>query len=459
MPELIVARKTEDDHLVQDQFDPKKNFVLIMMPRGTFKTSVVTVGFTLQNLLIDPNIRILLDSETYAKSKAFLSEIKGHLENNERYREIFKFIHGCYPDDGKRNLIWSDSQIVTHARSVTRKEPTVSCSGIDKSINGMHYDLIIADDLHSEQNVTTKDQIDKVKDHYRFALSLLDPGKPMIIIGTRWDYNDLYQHILDYEGKRFNVLLRKAILDDGSLLFPERLTAEFLTATRETQGSYIFSCQYLNSPVDDETATFKRSTFHKVPWSEVEKRPINWNLIVDPSYAGQYSDYAAFVLGGMDFQREIFVRHILRAKMTYGDIINNIFDLYTRFRPNRIFVEVIGTKTLEHELNNEQKRRGAWLPITFIRSRAAAKEDRVRSLAPFYEFGHIYHIKECPQLDDLEYELLHFPKGTHDDIIDALATIPEVTTAPSNRRAASDPDDDRVKRRILYKPRSPITGV
>jgi hypothetical protein len=61
--------------------------------------------------------------------------------------------------------------------------------------NGMHYDLIIMDDLHSELNTANKEQIEKVVQHYKLAFSLLDPGQPLIVIGTRWDYNDVYQYI------------------------------------------------------------------------------------------------------------------------------------------------------------------------------------------------------------------------------------------------------------------------
>jgi hypothetical protein len=69
-------------------------------------------------------------------------------------------------------------------------------SGIDKSINGMHYDYIIGDDLHSEKNVTNAEQIQQVVDHWKLLYSLLDPGKVLIIIGTRWHFVDLYQEIL-----------------------------------------------------------------------------------------------------------------------------------------------------------------------------------------------------------------------------------------------------------------------
>lgn len=458
-PEFQFPEETGQKKGLESQFARKNNNLLLLMPRGTFKSSVITIGFSLQFILNDPDCRILIDSETYGKAKAFLMEIKGHLEMNEKYREVFKAIHGMYPNETKRKqeLLWTNTELNIAARKRWRKEPTFSCAGIDVTKNGMHYDLIVCDDLHSEKNVTNKEQIQQVIDHWKLAYSLLDPNKPMIIIGTRWHELDLYQHILDSERDRFNILIKRAIQTDGSLLFPEQLDRAFLDRTKKTQGTSMFYKQYMNEPVDDENATFKRSYIVHKNWQEVEGRPINWYLSVDPSYEGEYSDYAALVVAGMDYMRNIYVRHIIRQKMTYGGIINGIFDLYSKFRIKNILLETVATqKSIAYELANEQRRRGMWLPVTEIRSRVNTKEERIRGLAPLYEFGHIYHLKECPELEELEYELLRFPTGKHDDIIDALANVLEFATPPPASRL---PDTIREKRRVLYKPRSPITGV
>lgn len=465
-PEELSIRLKE----THPDFDPTKNLLLLLMPRGTFKSSVVTVSHALQQILNEPNIRILIDSETFSKSKAFLREIQEHMIGNEKYREVFKAVHGMYPFETKSKMkLWTDSEIILPCRTRPLKEPTISCAGIDVTKNGMHYDLIICDDLHSEKNVTNKEQILQVIDHYKLAFSLLDPGKPMIVIGTRWHELDLYGHILDNEADDFNILKKSAYNPDGSLLFPEVLSESALDKIRRRQGASIFSKQYLNEPVSDENATFKRDQFKRVSWENVRGRPMNWYLLVDPSYtdprnAGTYSDFAGFVLVGMDYMRDLYVRHITREKMTYSQIIDKLFWYYTDplFKDThgkmKLILEVIGTKSLSYELANEQRRRNTWLPITEIKSRHENKEERIRGLAPFYEYGHIFHIKECPQLDELELELLQFPTGRHDDIIDPLATVLEVASPPTNKIPLGD-DRPRHKRNLNYKPRSAITGV
>lgn len=445
---------------MSDQFDPNRNKLLILMPRGTFKSSIVTIGFTLQYILNDPDARILIDSETYSKSKDFLSEVKGHLENNEKYRAIFKSIYNKFPDDNKRNasVRWTDKAIDLACRKHSLKEPSISCSGIDRSINGLHFDLIIEDDLHSEKNVTSKEQIEQVIDHRKLATSLLDPGMPRITIGTRWDYQDAYQHILDNSRDSYNIIIRKAIEDDGSLLFPERLTIEFLNQQKRDQGTYIYSCQYQNEPIDDETATFKKVDFRYVEWDLVKDKPINWFVAVDPSAGGEYADYAAFVLCGMDAQGELYVRKVHRAKMNYATIVTLMFDWNQKYQPRRIALETVATqKSIEYTLNNEQKRRNLWMPVAFIKTRENTKKERIEALAPYYEFHRIYHIKGSDQLDELEYELLHFPKATHDDVSDALATILDIATPPKNKKPVRE--KDRERRYSKDKPRSITTGI
>lgn len=457
-PDYVGPEGTEGTGM-EDQFKAGNSNLLLLLPRGTFKSSVVTIGFTLQVLLNDPNWRILIDSETYGKSKAFFSEVKGHLEANEAFREVFRAIHGVYPDDGKKkNMLWSDAQLNLAARTRMTKEPNISCGAIDHSVNGMHYDLIICDDLHSEKNVTNADQIQQVIDHWKLAYSLLDPGRPMIVIGTRWDYNDLYQHILDEHRDSFNILVRRAIRRDGTLLFPERLTQAFLDDVKKKQGSRIFSAQYQNEPVDDETATFKRSSIVRREWEMVKDRPINWYMLVDPSFKGEYSDFAAIVVAGMDYQRDLYVRHVLRKKMTYADIIDQIFELNATYHPKAIAMKIVaaGGKSLMYELNNEQRRRGVWLPIRELHD-SKNKEDRIRGLAPFYEFNHAFHVKECPQLLELEDEMIHFPRGKHDDVLDAYASILEVATPPNPGKNVHK--DDKPSHRSLFKPRSPVTGA
>lgn len=163
---------------------------LIVMPRGTFKTSLGVVAYSIWSLLRDADLRILIDSELYSNSKNALREIRQHLET-PRTEELFgKF---------RNETCWNEGEIIIAQRQKVVKEASITCSGIGAQKTGQHYDLIIADDMNSPSNSGTPEGLVKVIDHYRYYQSLLEPGGTIVVIGTRYAANDLIGTIIRNE--------------------------------------------------------------------------------------------------------------------------------------------------------------------------------------------------------------------------------------------------------------------
>ncbi len=163
---------------------------LIVMPRGTFKTSVGVVAYIVWRILNNFNTRILLDSELYTNSKKTLREVSQHLTSPEITR-----LFGSFRGQG----VWNESEIFISQRSIIRKEATVTVSGIGAQKTSQHYDEIIADDLNSPKNSNTQEGRQKVIDHYRMYTSLLDPGGRKTLIGTRYHDLDCIGYVLRNE--------------------------------------------------------------------------------------------------------------------------------------------------------------------------------------------------------------------------------------------------------------------
>ena len=427
---------------IQNNVEDK--FKLMLMPRGSFKSSAVTIGYPLWKIVQNKNLRILIDSETYDKSKSFLSAIKQHMESNEKFRDIF----GALDQSGDS---WARTAI-TVPRDVNLKEPTVDVAGIGQTRVGMHYDIIICDDLHSEKNITSKEMIEGVINHYKLLFSLLEPEGEMIVIGTRWDYSDLYQYIIDNESDRFKVFIRKAIQDDGTLLMPNRLTREFLDNIKKTQGTYHFSGQYLNEPVSDETAVFKEEDFQHYKPEDLDV-PLNVFMSVDPAISiEKTADYSAIVVGGFDNNGNIYILDIFRERVEAKDLINQIFSMAEKWRPKMVGIEVTAfQQVMVYNLNDEMRARGIYLPVSGLkRDTSESKEMRIRALQPKYQSHNIYHPRKHAYLFDLEFELLRFPRGKTDDIIDAEADLLQIAYPRKNRSH---------NKYHKLPPRSKITGV
>ncbi len=268
---ILNYQELEDQpHLEVCQFlEGQENKKLLLLPRGSFKTSIGTISRSIQVLLKNPNARILIFSETYSQSKAFLSEIKQHLEGNAELIGLY----GIF----KRDPGWAEEAITIRQRTGKYKEDTIMCGGVDIVRVGFHYNLIIVDDPHSQKNITTRDQIEKVKLAYKLLGPMLEPGGEIDVICTRWHDTDLASMLLD--DPKFKKMVRAAetINPDGSkrYFFPQRLTPQFLKDQREDLGNWLFSCQYLNSLTDDETAEFKKSWFKTYSEDEIARLSLN----------------------------------------------------------------------------------------------------------------------------------------------------------------------------------------
>lgn len=171
---------------------------LIVMPRGTFKSSICSVAYPIWLLLRDPNVRIMLDSELYTNCKNFLREIRQHLQRPE-LTALFGEFHG---------ETWNEGEITIRQRTVIRKEASITASGIGSERTGQHFEYIICDDLNSPSNSGTIEAREKVVTHSRYNLSILEPTGTLVIVGTRYAAGDVIGHTIATEIEALNEKLR-----------------------------------------------------------------------------------------------------------------------------------------------------------------------------------------------------------------------------------------------------------
>jgi len=75
----------------------------------------------------------------------------------------------------------------------------VTASGIEAGKTGQHYTHIIHDDLNTGENSRTPEACEKVLEHFRLNISILEPEGVIVVIGTRYSANDVIGHILENE--------------------------------------------------------------------------------------------------------------------------------------------------------------------------------------------------------------------------------------------------------------------
>lgn len=162
----------------------------------------MSVAYPIWRLCRDPNLTILLDSEIYTNSKNFLREIRTHLISNRLLKEIWGDWIG--PVD-------NESEIIIKQRTRNRKEASITVGGIETVKVGQHYDIIIGDDYNSPRNSDTPEKCQKVIDHVRYNLNILNPGGEYVFAATRYAERDV-------PGFFLKEILNERHLAEGKLL-------------------------------------------------------------------------------------------------------------------------------------------------------------------------------------------------------------------------------------------------
>lgn len=162
---------------------------LIIAPRGSFKSSVGVTAYCIWLIINNPNIRIFISSETFVNAKNFLREIKAILQSRE-FLNVFGDMVGPR---------WSESEITVSTRTKIIKEATVTIGSIGVIKVGAHFDVMLLDDLNSNNNSGSPEACEKVISYYRYLISILEPDGTISITATRYSMLDIPQFVLDNE--------------------------------------------------------------------------------------------------------------------------------------------------------------------------------------------------------------------------------------------------------------------
>ena len=406
---------------------------LLLFPRGHFKTTI-DIADKIQWILNFPDIRILFMSGKLELAERMVYEMKQHFMANSKFREIYPEF--CPPQGAD---FGTTTEFVVPNRTVIKREPTVSISTTDSIKAGSHYDLIACDDLVNEVNSLTREQIEKVIEAYHYTTPLLDPGGYRDVIGTRYDYSDLYGSILKGGTKDYLTLVRSAwaIRPDGTrdILFPERFCDDDSIHPHKSNLSilqrdnpYLFNCQYLNNPVNADTQHFTIDLMRKhiIPLQQVPgllRYYMAWDLGFT---AKSTSDFSVGAIGGYDSQGRLFITDIIRGRFAPSQIVDMVYHGYKKWPVRRVGIEDAGgSALLGAAIDARARSLRTYMPVDWIKVKRMkdAKINRVEGLEALLREDKLYFSNSIGCLEDLLAEFTMFPKYKHDDICDAVAHL------------------------------------
>lgn len=199
---------------------------------------------------------------------------------------------------------------------------------------------------------------------------------------------------------------------------------ESLETLKRVMSPLFFSGQIMNDPLADDLVEFKRDwiiKFDRTPELMQMLAGYPKVLSVDPAFRlNQTNDFSGLVVTCKIPSGFIYVLEAKQLKVNPSQLINEIFNLVEIYKPQKVKVETVAAQVMLLDLlRNKMRETGKFFTIEETKtSTNETKAMRIRGLIPFYANGQILH---AHGLADLEGQLLEFPRGIHDDIIDALA--------------------------------------
>lgn len=404
---------------------------LDLWAREHYKSTIITFGLTIQDILRDPNVTVGIFSHNRPGAKAFLRQIKNELETNERLKSIYMDV--LWSDPKKEAPKWSEDEGITVMRSTNPKEATVEAWGlIDGMPTGKHFTHLIYDDVVTESSVNTPDMMEKTTDKLRLSYSLGVEKGVRRFIGTRYHFNDSYRTLLD--AGTANVRTHPATKDGKENGDPVLLSRESLAKKRRDMGIYIFGCQMLLNPKADSTQGFQEEWLER--WTPDDGAGLNIYLIRDPASSKKESaDYTVDWVIGLGPDQNYYGLAVYRDRLNLTERTDRLFELHRKWKPIEVRYESYGMQADIEHVEAEQDRVKYRFKITPVGGQTR-KEDRIKRLIPLFENHRVilprsFHIKTADgETKDMIHEFIEteykaFPVPVHDDMLDALARIAE----------------------------------
>ncbi|NUN47679.1 MAG: phage terminase large subunit [Candidatus Brocadiae bacterium] len=368
-------------------------------------------------------------------------------------------------------------------------------TSVGGSITGEGGDFLVIDDPHNvvegESEVIRKgvlDWHDQV-----FSTRANDPRTAVrVLVMQRVHESDLAGHLLRQGGwellrlpaERDEKRCRTSIgwedprEKEGELLWPDRFGAKEIADLKTQLGTYGSAGQLQQIPSPASGGLFKRDWFRyyergldkvRLGTLELGLSAFSRFCTVDLATSTKTSaDYTVIATWGLYHGRphELVLLDLDRRRLEGPDIIPAIEKAMQAWRVSYVGIEKTG-----FQLSLVQQARREGIPVREIET-DKDKIARAMGATPHMEAGHVWFPAGAAFLGDLEHELLTFPQGDHDDMVDCLSaavlqlakssgwSIFDLNTDGWERvREERDPWDERDDPLAGYRVRNPFDGL
>lgn len=407
-----------------------------IMFRESAKTTLTKL-FIIWLIVFKKRKYINVDSFDTENAERILFDIAYELTNNARLISDYGIFY-----NRKRGI--DEIKQTKISNFVTENGIRVEAHSTQESVRGrLHLnqrpDILILDDFETNKTKDSVAYTKQIRDHISEAMGGMSPDGKILYLGN---------YITEFGNVQF--LMDRAALDEKIRLMnipvmvneiptweakyartdeEAKATGKVSIQDKERQlGSYVFSYEMMNQPIDDKLAEFKKECAQTITEREVNMMETLCFVTIDSAVSEkETADYTGVTINFVDEHNKWYIM-TYRLKVNSKELIDHLFYLQKTYNPAKIGMEeTTFTIAIKPFLQEEMRKRSIFFSVTPLKHKSTMKETRIRALIPRWENKAIWLIGANMELVD---EMRSFPRGVHDDILDSLAYQMQIAHRP-----------------------------
>lgn len=401
--------------------------VALAAPRGHGKSTALNHAYGLCAALFKQHPFQIKVSKTYDLACEKIEQAKQELLDNEKIKHVFQL---------KSIIRDRENDFIAEMSDGYRFR--MRALGMGQATRGLSWGtmrptLILGDDMEDDEEVLSKERREK---GMRWILNTLMP-----MGGEKTDYR-FFGTILHNDSCLVKLLnmpsFKSGIWEacDGeispkSILWPEKFTPEVLDAKKQEYVSVGnlagFNMEYRNIARDTTSGYFRPEDFLPIGEAEAAQMADKLTYYVGVDFAiseSERSDYTVMVVAGISDTGMLYIVDVVRLRTSDGNqIIDEMFSIERAYHPAEWFLEEGAIrKGLGAALELRQREEGVYLSMRmFVPTKE--KTVRARNIQARIRARAVKFRTEAGWFDEYRDELEQFPRGKHDDQVDATAYI------------------------------------
>lgn len=403
--------------------EPKPYDLIINIPPGSTKSTIVTQMYNAWVWTVDPTQRFIATS--YAHALALSHAIKTRdIVNSDKYQKLFPEIELKSDQSGKSDF----------RNTKGGQRFTTSTGG---TVTGMHGHQIVVDDPMNPQQAASDAERETANEFVTATLSSRKIDKlvtPTILVMQRLNEMDPTGVMLSKKGKKIKHISLPAELKEGTkaipeelnayyvnnLLDPVRLSREVLKEAKVDLGSYGYAGQYDQNPAPAEGGIFKKEWFGITEW-QPEYANLVWNFTADTAYTENEENDPSGYISYTRYKNDYIIRFAQTEFLEFPELtkaLQAFAHLHGYTRKSLIEIEPKASgKSLAQTL-----KRITTLNVKEGIPPAKDKVARANDSSPTVEAGRVKLIRGPWNKEFIE-QVCTFPNAAHDEYVDCLTMM------------------------------------